>query len=111
MTKDKMFKRLIRTRAASTGLSYAATRHRLLRDPQRGEGMPEQLIEVELNDVVFGGEQRTPTMQLAESGGARHLDIFIGQPHATAILAALQPVDTARPMTHDMLTSTVRALD
>ena len=38
-----------------------------------------------------------------EPPGRRYLPIFIGQPEATAIVYALQGMDTPRPMTHDLL--------
>lgn len=38
------------------------------------------------------------------------LPIWIGQPEATAILIGLENIATARPMTHDLLAGTVRAL-
>jgi hypothetical protein len=39
---------------------------------------------------------------LRESEGQRHLPIYIGQPEATAIVYALQGLETPRPMTHDL---------
>jgi len=39
---------------------------------------------------------------LREEGGTRFLPIFIGSPEATAIVYALQGMETPRPMTHDL---------
>jgi bifunctional DNase/RNase len=46
-----------------------------------------------------------------EAGSGRLLPIWIGHPEATAILLALEGVETPRPMTHDLLLSLVRTLD
>jgi len=43
-----------------------------------------------------------PIVLLRENEGSRYLPIFIGQPEATAIVYALQGMDTPRPMTHDL---------
>jgi uncharacterized protein len=37
-----------------------------------------------------------------EAPGRRYLPIFIGQPEATAIVYALQGMESPRPMTHDL---------
>lgn len=43
-----------------------------------------------------------PIVLLREESGARYLPIFIGPPEATAIVYALQGMETPRPMTHDL---------
>jgi bifunctional DNase/RNase len=43
-----------------------------------------------------------PIVLLREDEGQRYLPIFIGQPEATAIVYALQGMETPRPMTHDL---------
>jgi bifunctional DNase/RNase len=43
-----------------------------------------------------------PIVLLREEGGQRYLPIFIGPPEATAIVYALQGMETPRPMTHDL---------
>ena len=43
-----------------------------------------------------------PIVLLREVDGQRYLPIFIGPPEATAIVYALQGMDTPRPMTHDL---------
>ena len=43
-----------------------------------------------------------PIVLLRENDGQRYLPIFIGQPEATAIVYALQGMETPRPMTHDL---------
>jgi len=46
-----------------------------------------------------------PIVLLREDEGQRYLPIFIGQPEATAIVYALQGMETPRPMTHDLFTT------
>jgi hypothetical protein len=43
-----------------------------------------------------------PIVLLREAEGQRYLPIYIGPPEATAIVYALQGMDTPRPMTHDL---------
>ena len=43
-----------------------------------------------------------PIVLLREETGSRYLPIFIGPPEATAIVYALQGMETPRPMTHDL---------
>lgn len=44
-------------------------------------------------------------------GSGRLLPIWIGHPEATAILLALEGVDTPRPMTHDLVLSLLGSLE
>jgi bifunctional DNase/RNase len=46
-----------------------------------------------------------PIVLLREQDGQRHLPIFIGPPEATAIVYALQGMETPRPLTHDLFKS------
>jgi bifunctional DNase/RNase len=59
--------------------------------------------------ALMGVRVEVPTNQpivlLREEGGARYLPIFIGPPEATAIVYALQGMETPRPMTHDLFTT------
>lgn len=65
------------------------------------------VIRVELVGVRVEQATNQPIVLLRESApGRRHLPIFIGQPEATAIVYALQGIETPRPMTHDLVTST-----
>ena len=58
---------------------------------------------------IVGVRVEVPTNQpivlLREEDGERHLPIFIGPPEATAIVYALQGMETPRPMTHDLFTT------
>jgi bifunctional DNase/RNase len=51
-----------------------------------------------------------PIVLLREEGGRRYLPIYIGQPEATAIVYALQSMETPRPMTHDLFKSVLDTL-
>lgn len=46
-----------------------------------------------------------------EPGHGRLLPIWIGHPEATAILLAIEGVETPRPMTHDLLQGVLESLD
>jgi len=46
-----------------------------------------------------------------EAGEGRLLPIWIGHPEATAILLALEGVETPRPMTHDLMLSLATTLE
>src|SRR4029078_12135101 len=64
---------------------------------------------------LIGVRVEVPTNQsivlLREERGARFLPIFIGSPEATAIVYALQGLETPRPMTHDLFKSVLDGLD
>jgi bifunctional DNase/RNase len=52
-----------------------------------------------------------PIVLLREEEGRRYLPIFIGAPEATAIVYALQGMETPRPMTHDLFKTVLDDLD
>jgi bifunctional DNase/RNase len=59
---------------------------------------------MELIGVRVEVPSQTPIVLLRETGGERRvLPIFIGTPEAAAIAAALEGVQPARPLTHDLL--------
>ena len=66
---------------------------------------PTGLIPMALMGVRVEVPTNQPIVLLREEGGARYLPIFIGPPEATAIVYALQGMDTPRPMTHDLFTT------
>jgi uncharacterized protein len=63
------------------------------------------VIPMSLVGVRVEVPSNQPIVLLRENDGQRYLPIFIGQPEATAIVYALQGMDTPRPMTHDLFKS------
>jgi bifunctional DNase/RNase len=51
-----------------------------------------------------------PIVLLKEEGGTRYLPIWIGAVEASAIAFQQQNIQTARPLTHDLLRDVVKAL-
>ncbi len=68
------------------------------------------MVEVMLRTVRMDASSGTPVLLLEEVHGPRALAVFIGGPEAAAIAYALEGVQTPRPMTHDLLASTITAL-
>lgn len=120
MPRDKDVKRVVRKRMAETGERYTEARdairpagykRRSTKRCARGDG--GRLVAVDI--PVHGGVR----MQLAtgqhfvvmkEREGARSLPIWIGMPEANAIAVTLTQWKVERPLTADLLTSTITAL-
>ncbi len=60
------------------------------------------MIPLTLIGVRVEVPSNQPIVLLREAEGTRYLPIFIGAPEATAIVYAMQGMDTPRPMTHDL---------
>ncbi|HEY7107473.1 MAG TPA: bifunctional nuclease family protein [Acidimicrobiia bacterium] len=60
------------------------------------------MIPMSLVGVRVEVPSNQPIVLLREAEGQRYLPIYIGPPEATAIVYALQGMDTPRPMTHDL---------
>jgi uncharacterized protein len=60
------------------------------------------VIQMSLVGVRLEVPGNQPIVLLREEDGPRYLPIFIGPPEATAIVYALQGMETPRPMTHDL---------
>ena len=67
------------------------------------------MIELELVGVRVELPANQPIVLLKERHGARYLPIWIGAVEATAIAFALQGVETARPLTHDLMVDILAA--
>ena len=63
------------------------------------------MIRLSLVGVRVEVPTNQPIVLLREDEGQRYLPIFIGPPEATAIVYALQGMETPRPMTHDLFKS------
>ncbi len=61
------------------------------------------VIRMLLDGVRVEIPTNQPVIVLREADGERTLPIFIGNPEATAIVHAMQGIETPRPMTHDLL--------
>ena len=60
------------------------------------------MIPMSLVGVRVEVPTNQPIVLLRENDGQRYLPIYIGSPEATAIVYALQGMETPRPMTHDL---------
>lgn len=67
------------------------------------------MIELELVGVRVELPANQPIVLLKERHGSRYLPIWIGAVEATAIAFALQGVETARPLTHDLIVDILEA--
>lgn len=138
MTRDKDFKRLVRTRTAATGERYTTARAALLRPGKEGAMIPVTVkvsVQILTEDeaaqraekaekyVVRLQEQeptefaawrmndtKQPWLILTEVDGVRVLPIAVGPVEATSVAFALQGIQTPRPMTHDMLRDVVATM-
>ncbi len=72
------------------------------------------MVHVRIASLAVDPRTNQPVVVLKpldeESGSGRLLPIWIGHPEATAILLALEGVETPRPMTHDLLRDVIDAL-
>ncbi len=68
------------------------------------------MIPMSLVGVRVEVPSNQPIVLLRENEGQRYLPIFIGPPEATAIVYALQGMETPRPMTHDLFKTTLDQL-
>ena len=66
--------------------------------------------EMHVYGVSFDMVGKQPIVLLKTAAGDRYLPIWIGHAEAQAILSRLQETETPRPMTHDLLASTVAGL-
>ena len=69
------------------------------------------MIRLSLIGVRVEVPTNQPIVLLREEGGTRFLPIFIGSPEATAIVYALQGMETPRPMTHDLFKTVLDGME
>lgn len=74
------------------------------------EEVGHPVIQMSLVGVRVEVPTNQPIVLLREDEGQRYLPIFIGSPEATAIVYALQGMETPRPMTHDLFKSVLDEL-
>ncbi len=67
-------------------------------------------VAMEIVGVRVELPTNTPILLLRERDGTRYLPIWIGTPEATAIALALEGIETARPLTHDLMKTLLDAL-
>jgi uncharacterized protein len=60
------------------------------------------MIEMRVAGIAIDAYSRSPIVLLRDSTDRRALPIWIGEAEAKAIVAALDPRPSARPMTHDL---------
>jgi bifunctional DNase/RNase len=60
-------------------------------------------VRVDVEKLLFDPEAGVSALVLKERDGDRRLPVWIGQPEALAIAAAIEQLEFARPMTHDLL--------
>jgi len=69
------------------------------------------MIEMELNKIVIDEKRHDQLIVLKEKGGEKLLPIVIGLPEASAIKHKISGVTPPRPLTHDLLYSTIGNLE
>lgn len=69
------------------------------------------VIEMQLVGVRVELPTNQPIVLLKEHDGERYLPIWIGAVEATAIAFGMQGVETARPMTHDLMRDLLSSLE
>ncbi len=69
------------------------------------------MVEVELSRIIISETQESQVIVLKEKGGKRILPIWIGLFEAVAINRRIRGETPQRPMTHDLLGETLRALE
>ena len=69
------------------------------------------MIEMELNKIVIDEKRHDQLIVLKEKDGERILPIVIGLPEASAIKMKISGFQPPRPLTHDLLHSTIENLE
>ncbi len=69
------------------------------------------MVEMELNKIVIDEKRHDQLIVLKEKGGTRILPIVIGLSEASAIKLKISGFQPPRPLTHDLLVSTISNLE
>lgn len=69
------------------------------------------MVEMELNKIVIDEKRHDQLIVLKEKNGERLLPIVIGLPEASAIKMKISGFEPPRPLTHDLLQSTIENLE
>jgi len=69
------------------------------------------MIEMELNKIVIDEKRHDQLIVLKEKGGEKILPIIIGLSEASAIKLKISGFQPPRPLTHDLLHSTIENLE
>ena len=69
------------------------------------------MVEMELNKIVIDEKRHEQLIVLKEKGGERSLPIVIGLAEASAIKLKISGFEPVRPLTHDLLHSTIKFLE
>lgn len=68
------------------------------------------LVQVMVDRLGLDGATKSPVVILRESQGERALPIWIGPGEASAIHMQMSKISVGRPLTHDLLVSTIRGM-
>ena len=68
------------------------------------------MIEVELSKIIIDEKRQDQIIVLKEKNGERQFPIVIGFLEASSIKMKLSEVEPPRPLTHDLLVNTIKAL-
>lgn len=69
------------------------------------------MVEMELNKIVIDEKRHDQLIVLKEKDGSRILPIVIGLAEASAIKLKISGFQPPRPLTHDLLHSTIKNLE
>jgi bifunctional DNase/RNase len=69
------------------------------------------MVEMELNKIVIDEKRHDQLIVLKEKGGIRLLPIVIGLNEASAIKLKISGFNPPRPLTHDLLHTTIETLE
>ncbi len=69
------------------------------------------MLEMELNKIVIDEKRHEQLIVLKEKNGERLLPIVIGLAEASAIKLKISGFEPARPLTHDLLYTTIKYLE